>query len=153
MIRVALYQPQIPQNCGNIIRTCAAAGVELHLIHPPAFSLTDASCRRAGLDYHEQVSLYHHPDIEIFMQLYQEETVILSSKGSRRYDLYDYRADSFLLFGNETAGLPDSIIEKFDQSRKLRLPMQPGCRCLNLSNAVAITLYEALRQRDFPDLC
>ena len=151
MLHVVLFQPEIPPNTGNVIRLCANTGASLHLIHPLGFELEDRKLRRAGLDYHEWTRLREHADLQTF-----EETVApnrlfaFTTKGSRHYDQVKFRDGDALLFGPETRGLPDEVLERFDTERRLRLPMVAESRSLNLSNSVAVAVYEAWRQLGFP---
>lgn len=146
MFNVVLYQPEIPPNTGNIIRLCANAGAVLHLIRPMAFELDDRRLRRAGLDYREWATVQVHDSLEAFERAASPSRVLgFSTKGIRCYANIRYQAGDALLFGPETRGLPERLLS----ARTLRIPMRPGNRSLNLSNAVAIVLYEAWRQRGF----
>ena len=150
MIHIILLEPEIPQNTGNISRTCAVTGAHLHLIGPMGFSIEDRWLKRAGLDYWDQLEVFtydswanfkaKHPDVRPWMA---------SSKAAHSYceALYG-QEDVWLLFGKETKGLPEELLES-DPHRTIRIPMRPGARCLNLSNAVAVVVYEVLRQGDF----
>lgn len=150
MLQVILFRPQIPPNTGNVIRLCANTGAGLHLIAPLGFELDDARLRRAGLDYHEYASIRVHADLEAcLVQLGQPRLLALSTRGRTRYDQVAYRDSDALLFGSEDAGLPESVLSALPESRRLRLPMRPGNRSLNLSNAVAVTVFEAWRQLGF----
>jgi tRNA (cytidine/uridine-2'-O-)-methyltransferase len=147
MLHVALYQPEIPPNTGNIIRLCANTGAQLHLIHPLGFVLEDKRMRRAGLDYHEWASVLHYVDMKDFLDKNKHRRIIsCSTKANKKHTEHAYQADDILLFGPETRGLPADIIRTHDA---VRIPMQPESRSLNLSNAVAIILFEAWRQLDF----
>lgn len=147
MIHVALFQPEIPPNTGNIIRLCANTGAKLHLIHPLGFTPDDKRMRRAGLDYHEWASVLHYKDTENFITQNQNRRIIAcSTKATQTYSDYVYQPDDILLFGPETRGLPEAMIQQYDA---VRIPMRAESRSLNLSNAVAIILFEALRQLDF----
>lgn len=149
-LHIALYQPEIPPNTGNIIRLCANTGATLHLIHPLGFELDDRRLRRAGLDYHEWAGVVEHADLPSLLQaLPQTRLLACSTRGGWRYDQIQYQNDDILLFGPETRGLPQSILDTLPQNQKLRIPMRANSRSLNLSNAVALTLYEAWRQADF----
>lgn len=152
MLHVVLYQPEIPPNTGNIIRLCANTGSRLHLIEPLGFDMDDRKLRRAGLDYHEFTSLASHPSLEAYARSEKPARVIgLSTRGTVSYHEYRYRPGDALLFGPETRGLPESVREPLcEQDCLLRLPMVAGNRSLNLSNAVAVVLYEAWRQLGFP---
>ena len=153
MFHVVLYQPEIPPNTGNIIRLCANTGAMLHLILPLGFDLDDRRLRRAGLDYHEYVSLQQHQSLDRFIECVSPRKLYaLTTKGSRSYSEPCFQPGDALLFGPETRGLPRSILEH-PIVTTLRLPMRPDSRSLNLSNAVAIVLYEAWRQNGFHDAC
>ena len=150
MLQVVLYQPEIPPNTGNIIRLCANAGAALHLIRPLGFELSEARVRRAGLDYHEMAQVHEHDSYEDYLQATQPQRIFaISTRGSRRYSDVAFRAGDAFLFGPETRGLPQSMLDAMPASQILRLPMRPDNRSLNLSNAVAVTLYEAWRQLGF----
>ena len=150
MIDVILYQPEIPPNTGNIIRLCANTGVRLNLVKPLGFSLDDRQMRRAGLDYHEFATIKVHDDWNACAATFQNKRMFaVSTKGAQRYDVNCYAADDVFVFGPETRGLPADILKQFSEERRIRLPMLPESRSLNLSNAVAVVVYEALRQLDF----
>ncbi|MDD3764583.1 MAG: tRNA (cytidine(34)-2'-O)-methyltransferase [Nevskiales bacterium] len=150
MIRVALYQPEIPPNTGNIIRLCANTGAELHLIHPLGFHLNEKSVRRAGLDYAELAHVREHHSLDDLRRQFADARIFaFTTRGRQRYDRARYRSGDILLFGPETRGLPESVIGQIPESQRLLLPMRPGSRSLNLSNAAAIAVYEAWRQLDF----
>ena len=147
MQHIALYQPQIAPNTGNIIRLCANTGAALHLIHPLGFTWDDRRLRRAGLDYVEFADIQHHDDWAAFLKAVAGRNIwALTTKGER--SLYDATigADDVLLFGSETAGLPPFVHAALESRQKIRLPMQLTSRSLNLSNAAAVVLYEAIRQ-------
>ncbi len=151
-LQVVLYQPEIPQNTGNIARTCAASGTGLHLIHPLGFSLAEKHLKRAGLDYWQQVNIYEHASWAAFQAAYPGASCYyLSTKARRLYTEVDYRDGDMLVFGPETRGLPQDILAVAGE-RALRVPMRPGLRSLNLANTVALVLYEALRQLGFPGM-
>lgn len=155
MFRVLLWQPEIPPNTGNIIRLCANTGAELHLIGPLGFELDDARLRRAGLDYHEFADVRVHESLDACLSaLHAPRVFAFTTRGSVRHDQVEYRAGDALLFGPESRGLPESLIEGIPASQRLRIPMRAGQRSLNLSNAVAVAVFEAWRQHDFamPDL-
>ena len=147
---IVLYQPEIPPNTGNIIRLCANSGARLHLIRPLGFSLDDAQLRRAGLDYHEYAELRVYDSLEqLRAELPAARWLALSTRGQVRYDAVRYRADDLLLFGPETRGLPAELLDALPPDQRLYLPQRPGMRSLNLSNAVAVTVYEAWRQLSY----
>lgn len=149
-LHVVLYQPEIPPNTGNIIRLCANTGFKLHLIEPLGFDLDDKKLRRAGLDYHEFAQIGRYPDLESCLNEIQAERVwALTTKGSKNYADVEFKAGDVLLFGPETRGLPPEVLESLPAEQRLRLPMKPDSRSLNLSNTVAIMVYEAWRQLDF----
>ena len=149
-MHVILYQPEIPPNTGNVIRLCANTGAQLHLIEPLGFQLDDARLRRAGLDYHEYAQLRVHPDLPACLAAIAARRLFaLSTRGTVRYDLPRYAVDDAFLFGPETRGLPEEVLAQVPEEQRLRLPMRPHNRSLNLSNAVAVTVFEAWRQLDF----
>lgn len=151
MLHVILFQPEIPPNTGNVIRLCANAGASLHLVRPLGFELDHAKLRRAGLDYHEFVNVMAHADLAACLAWLQQPRVFaFTSHATRRFTDARFADDDALLFGRETSGLPDDVLQTVPESRRLRLPMQPDNRSLNLSNAVAIAVYEAWRQLGFP---
>jgi tRNA (cytidine/uridine-2'-O-)-methyltransferase len=150
MFEVVLFQPEIPPNTGNIIRLCANTGAGLHLVRPLGFQLDDARLRRAGLDYREFADVQVHDDLAAcLVRLGQPRLFAFSSHARRRHDEARFRPGDALLFGRETAGLPADVIAQVPETRRLRIPMRPGSRSLNLSNAVAVAVYEAWRQQDF----
>lgn len=150
MLHVILYQPEIPPNTGNIIRLCANTGCGLHLVEPLGFALDDARLRRAGLDYHEWAELRVHASLDgCLAALAPGRLFAVSTRGTARYDLVRYRAGDALLFGPETRGLPAEVLGSVPPEQRLRLPMRPGQRSLNLSNAVAVLVFEAWRQLGF----
>ena len=151
MFTVVLYQPEIPPNTGNIIRLCANTGADLHLVKPLGFPLDSAKMRRAGLDYHEFAKVVVHENFaDCLNALAGRRIFALTTKGSNRYDKADFQAGDVFLFGPETRGLPAEILESLPAGQKLRLPMPEGSRSMNLSNTVAVMLFEAWRQLDFP---
>ncbi|MGH8126606.1 MAG: tRNA (cytidine(34)-2'-O)-methyltransferase [Rhodanobacteraceae bacterium] len=151
MLHVILYQPEIPPNTGNVIRLCANAGASLHLIRPLGFDLDHAKLRRAGLDYHEFVDVMTHDDLAgCFGVLQQPRVFAFTSHATHCYTATRFADGDALLFGRETGGLPDHVLQSVPEAQRLRLPMQPDNRSLNLSNAVAIAVYEAWRQLGFP---
>lgn len=153
MLHVVLYQPEIPPNTGNIIRLCANTGAHLHLVGPLGFTLDDARLRRAGLDYDELTHVVSHVSWNRFLEQAPTRRMwAFSTRGDRNHTEAGFREGDGLLFGPETRGLPENILQGECAGRVLRLPMQKTSRSLNLSNTVAIGLYEALRQLDFPGL-
>ena len=151
-MHIVLYQPEIPQHTGNIARTCAATGSMLHLIRPLGFELSDKYLKRAGLDYWRMMEYRVYDDFEAFLQAWPEARLhFLSTKAPRGYAEVSYQPDDFLVFGCESRGLPESLLSRVYE-RCVRIPMVPGARSLNLSNSVAIVLYEALRQQGFDRL-
>jgi tRNA (cytidine/uridine-2'-O-)-methyltransferase len=147
-----LYQPEIPPNTGNVIRLCANTGGRLHLIEPLGFRMEDRELRRAGLDYHEWVEVRTWPDLATFLAAVAPPRLLaFSTRAPTRYTDVQYRPGDALLFGPETRGLPDELLESLPPEQRLRLPMRPGVRSLNLSNAVAVAVYEAWRQLGFRD--
>jgi tRNA (cytidine/uridine-2'-O-)-methyltransferase len=149
-----LVEPEIPPNTGNIARSCAATGAKLHLVKPLGFSIDDKTLKRAGLDYWPYVDLEVHENLEEFLKKYKDMPMYLATtKGKKRYTDITYEHDAMLLFGKETAGLPRTLIEEY-QDRTIRIPMSKDTRLrsLNLSNSASIVLFEALRQQGFPDL-
>jgi tRNA (cytidine/uridine-2'-O-)-methyltransferase len=150
MFHIVLYEPEIPPNTGNVIRLAANIGARLHLIRPLGFDLDHAKLRRAGLDYHEFAQVIAHDDFASFISTIQPKRVFaLSTKGSTRFTNIRFEADDALVFGPETRGLPSHVLEALPTSQRLNIPMTPGGRSLNLSNAVAVVLYEAWRQLGF----
>jgi tRNA (cytidine/uridine-2'-O-)-methyltransferase len=150
MFHVVLVQPEIPPNTGNVIRLCANTGAHLHLVRPLGFPLDSAKMRRAGLDYHEFASLRVHDSWQAFIEIEQPSSCwALTTRGTRTPHSVRFEAGDYLVFGSETAGLPASVLQSFAPERRLRLPMRPDNRSLNLSNAVAVTVYEAWRQHGF----
>jgi len=150
MLQVILFRPEIPPNTGNVIRLCANTGAALHLIRPLGFELDDARLRRAGLDYHEYASLNVHDDLASCLDAIGRPRVFaFTTKGTVAHVDARFAAGDALLFGCETAGLPNDVLETLPTAHRLRLPMRPDSRSLNLSNTVAIAVYEAWRQLGF----
>jgi tRNA (cytidine/uridine-2'-O-)-methyltransferase len=150
MIHVVLYEPEIPPNTGNIIRLCANTGAQLHLIHPLGFELDDAKLLRAGLDYHEWADVHEHDSLNAFTECIKPvKMYAVSTRGKTLYSEAEYPDNVALLFGPETRGLPQSLLDDLPDSDVLRLPMLPDSRSLNLSNAAAIFVYEAWKQHNF----
>ena len=154
MLHIVLVEPEIPQNCGNIARTCAATGSCLHLVEPLGFDISEKAVKRAGLDYWHLVKVIVHPDLDDLFRQYPEAAEHLwlaTTKAPRAYCEASFTENSWLFFGKETAGLPLAFREKY-RDRCIRLPMVDKARSLNLSNSVAVLTYEALRQAGFPGL-
>jgi tRNA (cytidine/uridine-2'-O-)-methyltransferase len=150
MFNVILYQPEIPPNTGNIIRLCANTGARLHLIRPLGFDLDDKQLRRAGLDYHEYATLQAHDSLgACLLSLPQARVFAFTTKASHPYHEVRYQAGDAFLFGPESRGLPAEVLESIAPERRLRLPMLPDNRSLNLSNTVAVAVFEAWRQCGF----
>lgn len=151
LINVVLFEPEIAPNTGNIIRLCANTGCRLHLIEPLGFAWDDKRLRRAGLDYQEWAEIKHWPCFADFYQQVSEPTRLFAftTKGNKGHHQNTFKSNDSLLFGPETRGLPESILNTLEQEQKLRLPMVPGSRSLNLSNSVAVAVYETWRQLDF----
>lgn len=150
MFHLVLVEPEIPPNTGNVIRLCANTGFRLHLVEPLGFRLDARSVRRAGLDYHELTELNVHPSFEACLAtLDRPRWFAVSTRGTTRHDRPRYQPGDAFVFGPETRGLPDSLLEACPTERRLRIPMRPEARSLNLSNAVAVIAYEAWRQQDF----
>ncbi|MGI6576290.1 MAG: tRNA (uridine(34)/cytosine(34)/5-carboxymethylaminomethyluridine(34)-2'-O)-methyltransferase TrmL [bacterium] len=151
-MHVVLHEPEIPQNTGNIARTCAVTGTILHLVKPLGFSIEDRYLKRAGLDYWNQVELHCWDNFQQLLAAYiGGRFYYLTTKGNRSYHTITYQSDDFLVFGSETRGLPDELLTA-NKEFCLRVPMRPGLRSLNLSNTVALVLYEGLRQQGFVNL-
>lgn len=151
-INIVLLEPEIPQNTGNIARTCAATGAALHLIRPLGFEIDDRKLKRAGLDYWDKLDITYYDDLADFYEKNPGATVYYySTKAPRAYTEIEYPCPVFLMFGKETKGLPEKLLEK-NLDRVVRIPMRDSLRSLNLSNSVAVGVYEVLRQRGFADL-
>lgn len=151
-IGIVLLEPEIPQNTGNIARTCAATGASLHLIEPMGFTVTDAKLKRAGLDYWDKLDITYYKNIEDFYEKTAGgEYFYFSTKAPRVYTEIEYPDNCYLIFGKESAGIPESILKK-NLDRCVRIPMRETLRSLNLSNSAAIAVYEVLRQHDFGNL-
>ena len=150
MFNIVLFEPEIPPNTGNIIRLCANTGAQLHLIHPLGFEMGEKALRRAGLDYHEYTSVKEYDNFADFInQVHPKRLFALTTKGSTHYCKVAYKQDDYFMFGPETRGLPEDLMSLDCITEKVRLPMLKNSRSLNLSNTVAVMLYEALRQIDF----
>ena len=152
MFNIVLVHPEIPPNTGNVIRLTANTGCALHLIEPLGFSMEDRHMRRAGLDYHEYATVRRHADWNVFLQQCQPDPArlfALTTRGSTPAHRIAFRPGDWLVFGSETSGLPEAVREQFPPTQRLRLPMREGQRSLNLSNAVAVVVFEAWRQNSF----
>ena len=150
MFDVLLYQPEIAPNTGNVIRLCANTGARLHLVRPLGFELDDARLRRAGLDYHEYAHLTVHDSLAAALARFDPARVFaFSTRAHTRFDAMSYREGDALLFGPESRGLPEEVLDAIPGPQRLRLPMRAGQRSLNLSNAVAVAVFEAWRQQGF----
>ena len=157
MINIVLVEPEIPQNTGNIARTCAITGAKLHLVHPLGFKINEKAIKRAGLDYWDKLEIEEHDSLEKFLEKYKPEEnnmFFATTKGKTKYTDINYAKmeEVFILYGKETKGLPEWLLEKYLDKKTIRIPMLPTLRSLNLSNSVAIITYEILRQQDFKDL-
>jgi len=151
-MHIVLVEPEIPANTGNIARTCSVTGASLHLVKPLGFSTDDRYLKRAGLDYWHLLDLHYHDNFAALKQMYPDGRFwYFTTKGGHPYHRVQFRPGDFLVFGKETAGLPRELLAQ-NPDRCLRIPMQGNVRSLNLSNSVAIALYEALRQQDFPHM-
>ena len=156
-INIVMVEPEIPQNTGNIARTCAATGGKLHLVEPLGFEITDKTLKRAGLDYWDKLDIEEHNSLEEFLEKYKPEEnnmFFATTKGKTKYTDINYSnmEEVFVLYGKETKGLPEWLLEKYLNAKTIRIPMLPTLRSLNLSNSVAIITYEILRQKNFEDL-
>lgn len=147
-MKIILYQPQIPQNTGNIVRTCAVTGNELILIQPLGFSVSDRWLKRAGLDYWEGVNVELMEDLETYLEKSSSSFYFFSSKATTLYSEVNYQPDDLLIFGSETTGLPSAFFSKWPE-KFVKIPMIPDVRCLNLATSVGIGVYEAWRQQNF----
>lgn len=151
-INIILHEPEIPQNTGNIARTCAATGASLHIIRPMGFEIDDRKLKRAGLDYWDKLDITYYDDLQDFYQKHEGATVYyFTTKAPRAYTEIPYPDEVFIMFGKESAGLPEEVLFAHPD-HAVRIPMREGLRSLNLSNSVAVAVYEILRQRDFADL-
>ena len=152
MLDVVLFQPQIPPNTGNIIRLCANSGFKLHLIEPLGFDLDDKKLRRAGLDYHEFAAIKRHKNYQDFIDSESPKRILaITTKTSNYYGDVKFTQGDYLLFGSETAGLPEDVRQQIPDKDKIRIPMLEGSRSMNLSNATAVIVYDAWRQLGFPN--
>ncbi|QGQ18348.1 tRNA (uridine(34)/cytosine(34)/5-carboxymethylaminomethyluridine(34)-2'-O)-methyltransferase TrmL [Cellulomonas sp. JZ18] len=151
MLHVALFEPRIPGNAGNAIRMCAGTGATLHLVEPLGFDLSEARLRRAGLDYHDLAHVVVHPHLDALLTALPRARVLaFTTRGERRHTDVDWREGDVLLFGPEPTGLPDEVVAHPRVTDRVRIPMLPGRRSMNLSNAAAVATYEAWRQLGFP---
>ena len=155
-INIVMVEPEIPQNTGNIARTCAATGGKLHLVEPLGFEITDKTLKRAGLDYWDKLDIERHTSLKAFLEKYKPEEnnmYFVTTKGQTCYSEVNYSnmEEVFLLFGKETKGLPEDLLKKY-LNKTIRIPMRETLRSLNLSNSVAIVVYEVLRQKQFENL-
>lgn len=155
-VNIVMVEPEIPQNTGNVARTCAATGAKLHLVHPLGFKIDDKSVKRAGLDYWDKVEIEEHDSLEQFLEKYRPEEknmFFVTTKGKHVYSEPDYREmeEVFLLFGKETKGLPEELLQRYIE-KTIRIPMRPTLRSLNLANSVNIVLYDVFRQKSFEGL-
>lgn len=150
-LNIVLAEPQIPQNTGNISRTCAVTGAALHLIKPYGFVITDKSLKRAGLDYWDKLEIYEYESLEDFFEKTDGEYYYFTTKGKHVHSDVKYKDNVYILFGREDKGLPEKLLYE-NEEHCVRIPMRPDLRSLNLSNSVAIATYEILRQWDYPDL-
>jgi tRNA (cytidine/uridine-2'-O-)-methyltransferase len=148
MMKIVLFQPQIPQNTGNIVRTCSVTNTGLILVRPLGFVISDKTLKRAGLDYWNEVDIEYIDDLESYLENTKAPFYFLSSKAKKRYTDIQFQGDELLIFGSETSGLPKKFFEKWTE-KFCTVPMAPKARCLNLSNTAAIVVYEGLRQLDF----
>lgn len=152
MLNIVLFEPEIPPNTGNIIRLCANTGYALHLIKPFGFELDNKQLRRAGLDYHEFAHLMTYENIDDFLKTTQATRLFaITTKGSLAHSDAHYQKNDFLLFGPESRGLPKTILDSLPQEQKIRIPMLPESRSMNLSNAVSVIVYESWRQLGYPN--
>ena len=155
MFHVILHRPEIPPNTGNVIRLCANTGAHLHLVRPLGFEIDPKQLRRAGLDYHEFTAMQVHDDLHAALAAIERDNgaaprvFALSTRATQRFDAPAYRAGDAFLFGSETSGLPQDVFDAFPEAQRLRLPMRPDNRSLNLSNTVAVVVFEAWRQQGF----
>jgi len=156
-LHIVMVEPEIPQNTGNIARTCAITGAKLHLVHPLGFNISEKSVRRAGLDYWDKLEIEEHESLQKFLEKYPPEKnnmFFATTKGKTVYSDVDYSTmeEIFVLFGKETKGLPEWLLEKYLDKKTIRIPMLPTLRSLNLSNSVCVIAYEILRQKKFENM-
>ena len=156
-LNIVMVEPEIPQNTGNISRTCAITGAKLHLVHPLGFDISDKAVKRAGLDYWDKLDIEEHKSLEEFLEKYKPEEnnmFFATTKGKEVYSDVDYSKmeEVFVLFGKETKGLPEWLLKKYLNTKTIRIPMLPTLRSLNLSNSVCVIAYEILRQKGFENM-
>ena len=156
-LNIVMVEPEIPQNTGNIARTCAIIGAKLHLVHPLGFDISEKSVKRAGLDYWDKLEIEEHKSLEKFLEKYQPEKhnmFFATTKGKSVYSDIDYSnmEEVYVLFGKETKGLPEWLLQKYLNTKTIRIPMLPTLRSLNLSNSVCVVAYEILRQKNFENM-
>ena len=152
-LNIVMVEPEIPQNTGNVARTCAATGARLHLVKPMGFEIDDKKLKRAGLDYWHLLDITYYESLDEFMEIHKDDTMFyFTTKAPRAYTEIEYPDDVYLLFGKETKGLPEGLLVEHYDDRCVRIPMIDEARSLNLSNAIAIATYEFLRQKDFDKL-
>lgn len=156
-LHIVMVEPEIPQNTGNIARTCAITGAKLHLVHPLGFDISEKAVKRSGLDYWDKLDIEEHESLEKFLDKYPPEKnnmFFATTKGKTKYTDIDYSnmSEVFVLYGKETKGLPEWLLKKYLNEKTIRIPMLPTLRSLNLSNSVAIITYEILRQHNFEEL-
>lgn len=150
-INIVLHEPEIPQNTGNIARTCAVTGASLHLIEPLGFEIDSAKLKRAGLDYWDKLDVHRYKSIDEFFEKNQGEFFFFTTKTEKSFSDVKYEGNVYLIFGKETKGLPKELIDAH-RDRAVRIPMRSTLRCLNLSNSAAVAVYEVLRQNSYPDM-
>ena len=156
-LNIVMVEPEIPQNTGNIARTCAITGAKLHLVHPLGFEISDKAVKRAGLDYWDKLEIEEHDSLEKFLEKYPPEKYNMffaTTKGKNVYSDIDYSQmeEVFVLYGKETKGLPEWLLERYLNTKTIRIPMLPTLRSLNLSNSVCVITYEILRQKNFENM-
>ena len=150
-INIVLHEPEIPQNTGNIARTCAVVGASLHLIEPLGFEIDSAKLKRAGLDYWDKLDIHKYSSIDEFFEKNEGSFFFFTTKNDKSFASVEYRGNVYLIFGKETKGLPRELIDAH-RDTAVRIPMKNDLRCLNLSNSVAVAVYEVLRQNSYPEM-